>query len=294
MAKNQPAAFYKFFKILEFALLGLYVAKNSYGLRVAGYGLALAVAYSSLIAIAQFIKQSSLGGFFWFLGERTFNVATPGIAKASLGGRLLMRPYATFPHPNALAGFILISLILTLPVFRHKLFAICYLLFALIALMLAFSRSAWLVGFLIIFYLAIRKIRIANWGLMAFASEALVQRIELNKIALQLIKQYPLAGVGLNNFIVRLPEFWRKPVFWLQPVHNIYLLIVAEIGIVGLLIFLWFLFLTFRHLRDGVVFMTALSAILLLGLFDHYWFTLQQNQLLLAIVLGLCWGKVLK
>jgi len=33
----------------------------------------------------------------------------------------------------------------------------------------------------------------------------------------------------------------------------------------------------------------ALSAILLIGFFDHYWFTLQQSQLLFSIVLGLIW-----
>ena len=51
----------------------------------------------------EFIKQASLNGLFWWLGERTFTSSTPGIAKAVIDGRLLMRPYATFPHPNVLA-----------------------------------------------------------------------------------------------------------------------------------------------------------------------------------------------
>jgi hypothetical protein len=35
----------------------------------------------------------------------------------------------------------------------------------------------------------------------------------------------------------------------------------------------------------------ALSAILLTGMFDHYWLTLQQGQLLFAVILGLSWTK---
>jgi hypothetical protein len=34
-----------------------------------------------------------------------------------------------------------------------------------------------------------------------------------------------------------------------------------------------------------------LGTILFTGMFDHYWLTLQQNQLLLVMVIGLCWQK---
>ncbi len=90
-----------------------------------------------------------------------------------------------------------------------------------------------------------------------------------------------------------MPEFLTVPVTvrFLQPVHNIFLLVAAEAGLVGLLIFLWFLTLTFRKQLGvgnwGLI--TSLLVILVLGMTDHYWLTLQQNQLLLAIVLGLSW-----
>lgn len=296
LAQNQGAALYKYFKILEFSLLSLYVAKN---FLISQYpniliSLSLAVIYSSLLAIAQFIKQASLGGPFWFLGERTFNTATPGIARAVVNGRLLMRPYATFPHPNALAGFLLVSLILTTPFIfkKSKIVVIGYSMLAISALVLTFSRAVWLVGLLIIFYIIFRQLRISNCGLIIFSGEAFIQRAELNKVALQLIKQHPLSGVGLNNFIPQLPRFWSNPnpIYLLQPVHNIYLLIAVETGLVGLLIFLWFIYLTFKKLNaKSYTLIAALGAILTLGFFDHYWLTLQQTQLLFAIVLGLLW-----
>ncbi|PIS14209.1 hypothetical protein COT65_00210 [Candidatus Shapirobacteria bacterium CG09_land_8_20_14_0_10_47_13] len=307
LAQNQRAALYKFAKIAEFSLLGLYVAKSRETRDVIRKTLSIAVLYSSLIALVQFFKQSSLGDLFWWLGERTFTVATPGIAKAVVNGELLMRPYATFSHPNALAGFLLVGLILTLPYFlqRHKLFTIPYTLFPILAIALSFSRSVWLVGLLVAFFCLFRKKKfflVISYLLLVIsclllvtsysADEAISQRLQLIKAAVLMIQGNLLAGVGLNNFLVRLPEFWGPigTTFWLQPVHNIYLLIAAETGLTGLLVFLWFLVLTFKKLSIlHSPLSIALGAILLLGLADHYWLTLQQNQLLFALVLGLSW-----
>jgi hypothetical protein len=301
LAQNSGAALYKFFRILEFSLLGFYVAKNKIKISLIHFPLTIAVVYSSLIAISQFIKQSSLNGIFWFLGERTFSAATPGIAKAVVAGRLLLRPYATFSHPNALAGFILVSLILTVPFIfkKSKIMAVGYLLLVVSTLVLTFSRAAWLVGLLIIglTFLGRKKILLVTYclllviGFIIFSfrfpsDEAIVQRLWLTNISRRLFNQHPLSGVGLNNFISQLPHFWTNPnpIYLLQPVHNIYLLILAETGITGFLIFLFLIFKAWKS-----PFKIALLAILLTGLFDHYWLTLQQNQLLFAIVLGLCW-----
>ncbi|HVZ59090.1 MAG TPA: hypothetical protein VG935_05045, partial [Patescibacteria group bacterium] len=70
--------------------------------------IAISLIYSSLLAIWQFINQSSVGGLWYYLGERSFTSLTPGIADASLRGTVVLRPYATFPHPNVLAGFCII------------------------------------------------------------------------------------------------------------------------------------------------------------------------------------------
>jgi len=125
------------------------------------------------------------------------------------------------------------------------------------------------------------------------SEESFSQRLESGKIAFQLIKQNPFLGVGINNFIVYLPKFQQGRTLWLQPAHNIYLLVAAETGVVGLLIFFWFLFLTFKKLLYSYnpIFLYAYISILLLGFFDHYWLTLQQTQFLFTMVLGLIWGN---
>lgn len=111
-----------------------------------------------------------------------------------------------------------------------------------------------------------------------------------------MIKESPFYGVGLNNFIVHLPKFWvQSGVYFLQPVHNIFLLVAAETGLVGLLAFLWFLWLMIKRLILGnqSFLLLALGVILFTGIFDHYWLTLQQNQLLATIVFGLVFsGKI--
>jgi O-antigen ligase len=212
-----------------------------------------------------------------------------------------------------LAGFVLIAFILSTPFVyqKNKLLFAFYFLISTVTLFISFSQAAWLVG-LVVGLWALRNLKIKKWlkrlvcgGTIfllifylikapIFREESFFQRLELAKNALQLIKQNPLIGVGLNNFIVNLPKFQKGQILWLQPVHNIYLLVAAETGIIGLLIFFWFLFLTFKKLLNSYIatLLYCYIAILLLGLFDHYWLTLQQTQLLFAIILGLIWkGK---
>lgn len=290
LATNRWVAFYKFLRILELFFLGLFVAKKKFTRQLLPAALSLAIIYSSLLAIGQFFCQSSLGGWFYWLGERYFNVSTPGIAKFSWQGRLFLRPYATFSHPNSLAGFLLVALILVigkLGFWRWPVLAL-----AAAAIFLSFSRTVWLVGgLMMVFYFVLRRTNAARRALHSssifwLTSASFWQRWDLIKAAWEMIKNKPFLGIGLGNFVVRLPDFSSAAVlaYWFQPVHNIFLLVAAETGLIGLMIFFGFIFKTLRH-----SFSPALLVILLTGLFDHYWLTLPQNQLLLAITLGLAW-----
>ena len=68
-------------------------------------------------------------------------------------------------------------------------------------------------------------------------------RIPLMKLAFRIIEDNPVLGVGANNFTVVMdryltPEFRHSFLF---AVHNKYLLVLSETGIIGLLAFLAFL-----------------------------------------------------
>ncbi|MFH1840912.1 MAG: hypothetical protein ABH807_02040, partial [Candidatus Shapirobacteria bacterium] len=207
LAKNQAVAFLKLLKILELFFLGYYISKNNYTLKASRYALIFPVVYSSLLALGQFLKQASLGGVFWWFGERSFTAATPGIARLEFNGQLFLRPYATFSHPNSLAGFLLVGLILTLPFLWQKFrrLAISYLLLTVSAIVLTVSRPVWLAGILVLVLGAVQSIKPRNFlpSFLLLMPESLTRRSELNKIAIQLIEARPVFGVGMDNFLLR-------------------------------------------------------------------------------------------
>jgi len=315
---------YGFVKLLEFSFFAWYTATYSNYLKnpkpiVSIF--AISVVVESLLAITQYIHQSSTG-LLYVLGERTFTSSTPGIANANVSGQLILRPYATFPHPNVLAGFLCIALIIIIAnvsVFskKAKLFLTSAIGIGSIALLLTLSRSAIIVFCLLgIILLLLRLKRIKNllvifiiilssFIIILFTTplmsrfvirsndESVVVREQLTNASLAMIKTHPLVGVGLNNFLVALPKYLpMQTVFSIQPVHNIFLLVLSQIGAIGFAFFVSLLFFAIRHAlqvfktRPEVV--VSLIAILLLGMVDHYFLTLQQGQLLFAFVLGLC------
>lgn len=135
--------------------------------------------------------------------------------------------------------------------------------------------------------------------------EAFVQRSELTNTALAIIATHPVFGVGLGHFIPALAPL-QDPLsvgLYLQPVHNIYLLIASETGLIGLTLFSCLVFITFRRLLFMISLtplfrityfplLLLLSIILFIGFFDHYFLTLQQGQLLFSFILGLVWAKI--
>lgn len=123
-------------------------------------------------------------------------------------------------------------------------------------------------------------------------------RRRLAEYAFTIIKQNPLFGIGANSFIISLAQkntAWQW-FYWLQPVHNIFLLAASETGLIGLVAFSMFLALSLGNLvkkrsPSSFYLLTSIFGILFTGLFDHYWLTLIQNQLLFVVVLGLSWGQ---
>ena len=73
-----------------------------------------------------------------------------------------------------------------------------------------------------------------------------------------------------------------------QPVHNIYLLIASETGLIGLILFLVFIFQLFRKIIGQEYFLLLIVfSFLFIGLFDHFFWTLQQGQLMFWLTLGI-------
>lgn len=322
-------------KFLEMSFLAYYAVHAKLNRRLVAVLLAIGVCFESALSLTQLLNQGALGGIFYFLGERSFTGATPGIANASVQGELILRPYGTFSHPNMLAGYLIIATLLIgyfLPLRRmqERIFGLITLIAATMGLALSLSRvniATWiLIGLFLIaitFHERISKLvlsaaiatastllltvvffpsvlfRISSFALDSSFSE----RILLAQASLTMILAHPFFGVGMGNFISVLPLFSRNVVI-LQPVHNIYLLIAAETGIIGFTIFLIFiLFLSKKVVglwtkslveeKNKLLFLVlAAFAILFSGFFDHYFLTLQQGQLLFALVIGLVFTEI--
>jgi Tol biopolymer transport system component/O-antigen ligase len=74
-----------------------------------------------------------------------------------------------------------------------------------------------------------------NFGTGHFWTEV-DSRLQMNDIAGRMIADRPLLGVGLNNYELVLPRYEQGPViFFGHPVHNLYLLTLAEAGLIGLI-----------------------------------------------------------
>ena len=171
---------------------------------------------------------------------------------------------------------------------------------AIVLVFVSFSQNAWSALILAPFVAYLVR-RLKNGALKFIASTTvasffltivnvteglpreIAQRVELNSVAGKLMAGRPVFGVGLGAFITKLPEFADKAEsWWLQPVHNIYLLITSELGIFGLLAFVYLIYKnTNKHNLLPVV------AILLTGMWDHYWISIFPASALLFIVLGL-------
>lgn len=69
-------------------------------------------------------------------------------------------------------------------------------------------------------------------------------RINLMKIAWNVIEDHPLIGIGINNYYDRYKAYvpYELENTWVYVVHNQYLLIWAETGTLGFAIFIFFLF----------------------------------------------------
>lgn len=132
--------------------------------------------------------------------------------------------------------------------------------------------------------------------------EAVEDRALYQNIALNMIVRRPVFGVGYQNFVRGMDEYSPTALknYQHQPVHNIYLLIAAESGLIGLACFLGFIVFilksALKKIRDPLILLlgSIFLAFLFIGLFDHYLFTVQQGRLMFFLVAGLLFAQTTK
>ncbi|HVZ66824.1 MAG TPA: O-antigen ligase family protein, partial [Patescibacteria group bacterium] len=314
-------------KFLEFVFLGFYIA-NNFTLEDIPFfvdTLALSSIVSSVLAVWQFFCQSSIGGLWYYLGERTFNPLSIGIAKFSLDGDVL-RSYGAFPHPNLLAFFLLISIVFM--VFElgeeknkyEKGLLIVGVVLSSIAILLTFSRVIIILCFVFLAWMAYKRFRkyilyfipicililgyLVIYHARFISPETLLRdsdfRVELISESFTIFKNHIYFGTGLNNYFYYQVSLIKSitPTLY-QPAHNIFIYWLLSVGLFGFPILLFVLFKAIsKLLKDlktknkklktfyqGILFI--LLALIVVGMTDHFFLTLEQGQIMSAVILGL-------
>ncbi len=308
--------FIKWVKIFEVSALAIYIWMLDEKIkRFIIPTLYYSTIFFSMVGIGQFILGKTLGGALYLFGERSFDTTTPGIALTAINGIDYLRAYSTFPHPNALAGFLGASILLTASFWKIRARRLIGLVVPVVCLMLTFSLAA-IIGVVVCVLLWLIHIANRNAGriikqLFALGiltslllpvyskelgttlnvyGETVSQRLQLSLVAGKMVSERFLAGEGLNTFVINVTRFvgFNTYSWTLQPVHNIFLLVFSETGVLGLLLLCLYFYKLLNILpAKNIYFSLAVTFVIVTGLIDHYWLTAQQNLLLIGLLTGL-------
>jgi len=212
----------------------------------------------SLTAVIQFVLKENPLLFSFVFGNEAGSILLPDGLYRSIG---------SFGQANALGGFLLLSLPFFILLFRNRLGAKFWIIaammfFIVLALFSTLSRSAIfglgtmtltylffgskrkskikvaMSGLLILFLFLslfpdlIETIKLRFSNLLAGEFDSHVVRFVLYQAAVEMFESSPLFGVGFGNFIV------SQDILEVRGAHNIFLNILAELGLFGLLSFL--------------------------------------------------------
>lgn len=211
--------------------------------------------------------------------------------------------------------------------FKNSILIIIPLIVLFLSLITSFSRSAWLsfvLGCVFIFIFNLYKeknknnsrlIRVFLLFLSIFIvfyiifsntihsrifinnekeERSITQRIEHTTEASGIIKKHPIQGVGLGNYVTSIYTSDNKKQYgwYYQPVHNVYILIFTELGLIGGLLFLniiiycFYIFIkNIKNIKNIMPFIVFLS-ILIIMLFDHYFWTTHFGLILFWVSLA--------
>ena len=303
---------YRWLRVLQYFLLGLYLYKNHESLILNLKSLSLAVIWTSLLALLQFISKSSLGGWLYWLGERPLLLSDPSVAKISLGnfGQYL-RPYATLPHPNALGGFLLVSAGLLYGLEPKSKLVNFAAMVSLVMVPFTFSRTVILLEACILLFLIIYKFR-KNFLIKIFTAifvsiilllmlrvphpdPSFSQRLGLVGRAGSVIIAQPLFGTGLGNSLFAMYSgssyYLLRSVLPVQPVHNVYLYLASELGLPMAVLLIYFYYKLLLNTKN-IWFKISGVIIFLSGFTDHYWLTSHQNSMLLALLISVTYSNI--
>ena len=141
---------------------------------------------------------------------------------------------------------------------------------------------------------------IAKPDYYSFFVKSLNERVLYLNVSRETILEHPLIGIGNGQLVANMEtnsqqtlELWQ-----FQPVHNVFLLIWSELGIIGLILFIYWLYKVFRSCPIKCstcligrqawnnYYIAVTTGFIFIMLFDHYLWDIQQGSFLLWMALG--------
>ena len=249
---------------------------------------------STLFGIAERSAERAGDSVFWVNGNRW------------------LRAYGVFPHPNIFGGYLALAvawLVLNKKNLESDGKLVYWTLFALLGLglLLTMSQGAWLALIAAtIVYTTSARINWKKWLLPIFACltalfaavswldtswigvlpESIADRFVLAQRALRQFREMPVLGTGAGNYIEAISNGGTTSAWWnYQPVHHVGLLIIAEFGLVGLVILSWS---AWRLLKEFWIGMNAsqlalITMFITIGFVDHYLWTQWSGFVLMVV-----------
>lgn len=320
--------FLSFFVWLKLALAAVlfFLVLNKLNFKKLSWILLATAVLQALLAAGQFFIQEIIGNKW--LGIIPQVAGQPGALVIETFASRFLRATGSFLHPNVLAIFLALSFLLGLNLYlnakekKAKAILLAVLMIITLGLFVSFSRAAWLVlGVAVLFWLAVliikkrpwQKFLLASlWALLFFIILALIyqplilnrfdlnsrleaksisERAIYNNQAQAMIKNHFWRGVGWANYTLALQKKDNSQPAWAyQPVHNVYLLVWSELGLIGLALWLLLLCFLLRQIKLGEnqgLGLALFALIFLAGFFDHYFLTQYIGIMIFWLILAL-------
>lgn len=270
-------------------------------------------------SILHFILQHDL--HLQLIGESHINNTIPGVAKflSDFADTKVVRSYGPYPHPNALAGSLLLALILLphttrLSSSRAVTFFLTTSFLLSLSILTTFSRAA-ILG-LFIWHIITWSIRqnvnppshllkksvlLTTILLLAISpllmsrlsdpeDRATTERASGVSWSMDIIRVHSWTGTGIGKYEISLNKYLNlqhvpHESWQIAPVHSVPLLVVSELGIPIALVSTLLFFIWIR--RVGVLKLAPILPIAPLLLLDHFYYTQIFPSIFLLITLYL-------
>ncbi|MBP6943027.1 MAG: O-antigen ligase family protein [Candidatus Buchananbacteria bacterium] len=319
-AHNQELAWYYFVMLALAIAFGIVVRESKINIRWVAWVFLASGVVQSVLAMWQWGSQR-IGSNVW-LGVSEQLPATLGTIVIQTADERLLRAYGTFTHPNILGGFLVVVLLAAVWLVitertKFKLIALITIPIIIFGLGYSFSRSAWIaaiIGILVMTALEFKRNKVIRsqvlkasgivlissiafallyWPLITIRVQAqtpletrsVTERLSAVDQSIQIIKRHPIMGVGIGNYTNELSRLNpNQPAYQYQPVHNAWLLVLAELGIVGFILFVSLFVSSFLKSQTQPLVVAILISLFVASLFDHYLWTSWSG---LVLVFGL-------